>query len=349
VDLDIEDTIYRIINGYFYIIVNNINYKIVMPDIEIKYQAHCFYRSIIEDNKFNSSWLNDNQIKQLLYNNKLWSDLKQIQFDELLKSLDQSKIQYFLNFNTESKKKEIKKLIDSINKQINEAYRTKHQFDYLSLESYAQTIKNQYLISKMVYQNKELLFNNFEDLNISDLDPFILEISDKTLGNEEIKTVAHHELWRSYWGANKDFIFKNSVTEWTDEQRSLVNFSRTLDSIREHLEAPTEEVMCDHDALDGWILYQHDKIAKEKKKKHIEEKYGLNSKSGQEVFLMTNTQEETKEIFGLNDPSIRQDIQEMKKAVNSTDKNINWAELPHVKRQLQQQSNEAFKNKLKGE
>lgn len=348
-DLDIEETLYRIINGYFYIKVNNQEYKVVMPDSNKKHRAYYFYKCVLEDNKFYSSWFNQDQIKNLLYSNNLWSDSKEKWFNDLVKSLDQAKIQYFLNFNTASAKNKSKILINNINNQINEAFQTKHQFDYLSLETYAENIKNQYLISLMVYLNNELIFkNNFENLDISILEPYILEIHKKSLGNDDIKKVAHSELWKSYWGANKDFVFDKPVIEWTDEQRSLINFSRTLDSIREHLEAPSEDVVADLDALDGWILYQHEKIAKEKKEKHISEKYNLNNKKGQEVFLMANTQEETKEIFSLNDQETREQIKEMKKAVSQTNDPISWKDLPHVKRELQQQANAAFKEKLKG-
>lgn len=347
-DLDIEETLYRIINGYFYINVNNTNYKIVMPGITEKYRAHYFYTSILENNKFDSSWLSDNQIKNLLSTYKLWDDNKEKGFKDLLKALDNAKIQYFLNFNLDTSKKQIKKLIENLNKQINDAYRDKHHFDYLSLESYAQSVKNQYLIYTMVYLEDSRFFKeNFETLDVSKLDPFIGEIHNKTLDNESIKKIARHELWRSFWGANKELIFDKAVVNWTDEQRSLVNFARTLDSIREHMEAPSEEIIEDNDALDGWILHQHEKISKEKKQKLTEQKYGLDKTKGQEVFLMAGSREEAREIYDLNDPTSRAEIKEMVNFSNQSQGIVDWSNAPNVQRQIRQQAAQALKERTR--
>ena len=49
---DIEELVYRIINGYYYLNINNITYKIICPNLTIKQQAHNIYLSIINSNKF---------------------------------------------------------------------------------------------------------------------------------------------------------------------------------------------------------------------------------------------------------------------------------------------------------
>ena len=349
-DIDIEETLYRILNGYFYIAVDKNNYKIVMPGVEKKYQAHCFYKTILQDNKFNDSWFSAEKVQRLLNHYNIWNDSKEEDLKKLQQSLDQSKIEYYLNFNTVSKKDQIKSIIDHLNKNINQAYHDKHSLDFLTLEYYAQNLKNQYLIYTMVYQNNERLFtDNFEDIDSNYLGRIIAEIHYNTLGNDEIKKVARNDLWKSYWTSNKENIFNRSIKDLTDEQRSLINFSRTLDAIREHLEAPIEEVVNDDDALEGWLLYQNDKAVKEKKQKMITEKYGLDKKDVGEVFVMTNNKEETKEIYSLNDTQTNRDIKNMTKlATSNIDKTIQWSEVPHVKRELQQQAMTMQKERLKG-
>lgn len=349
-ELDIEDTLYRIINGYFYIEVNNTNYKIVMPGIEQKYQAHCFYKDILSNNKYSDHWLSDETIKKLLTKYDIWNDNKEQDFKKILEALDKSKIEYYLNFNTVSKKDQIKSMINNLNNSINKAYVEKHHFDHLTLEYYAQNMKNQYLIYTMVYKDNARVFNDtFESIDSNYLHEIIAEIHNNTLGNEDIKAVARHDLWKSYWTSNKDNVFGTNIRNLTDEQRSLINFSRTLDAIREHLEAPTEEIINDNDALDGWLLYQNDKSIKEKKQKIITEKYGLDKKDVGEVFVMTNNKEEMKEIYSLNDNQTNKDIKNMQKlALNNIDKSIPWSEVPHVKRELQQQAMTMQKDRLKG-
>ena len=123
-----------------------------------------------------------------------------------------------------------------------------------------------------------------------------------------------------------------------------MSLSKTYDNIREHTECPSDIIIDDDDALDGWMLYQRDKISKEQRKADIEGRLGLNKQNGNEVFLMTSSQEEVKEIFDLNSNETNADIREMIKVSNEKDGSP-WVELPHVKRQIQQEIREKNKRK----
>lgn len=349
IDFDTESILYRVLTGYYYIYIDNNKYKILLPNIHDKYLAHNAYLSIINDYKFEEGWITEKNINRILEIYNIWNNSKEKYLNESKELLDKTKIQYFLNFNTSSIKEQIKKSIGNLNKTINNLYNEKYSLNYLTLENYAQNIKNQILVSSMIYDdhNSRVFDTNINNIDSDLLEKFIREIYNNSLGQESIKKLARHEIWRSYWGSNKDKIFNTAVVDWTDEQRSLVNFTRTLDSIREHLEAPEEDIINDDDALDGWMLYQHEKMLKEKKQKHISEKYGLNNKNGQEVFIMTDNKEEAREIFSLNDPNTMKEIKEMQQVVNQTDGWINWSELPHVKRELQQQAMSAHKERLR--
>ena len=162
---------------------------------------------------------------------------------------------------------------------------------------------------------------------------------------DDIKKISRSELWKSYWGSSKNNIFSGHVKDWTDEQRSLVNFTKTLDSIREHMEAPTEEIIEDNDALDGWILHQHEKIAKEKKQKHVSEKYGLDKKNNNEVFLMSSNIDDAKEILSLNGAEGLKNINEVITIANKSDEKIDWVKLPHVKREILNKQQELMNNR----
>ena len=349
IDFDPEGTLYRVLTGYYYIVIDNIKYKIISPNIHDKYLAHNIYLSILNDYKYEDGWITEKNISNILNIYNIWNETKEKYLKDSKDLLDKTKIQYFLNFNTFSIKSQIKSTIDNLNKTINSLYNEKYSLNYLTLENYAQNIKNQILVSSMIYNdnNVKAFESDIDNIDSDLLEKFIREIYNNSLGQEAIKKLARHEIWRSYWGSNKDKIFSGSVIDWTDEQRSLINFTRTLDSIREHLEAPEEEIINDDDALDGWMLYQHQKTLKEKKQKHITEKYGLNNTNGQEIFILANNQEEVKEIFSLNDPTAMRGIKEMKQAVEKSDKLINWSELPHVKRELQAQAMSAQKERFR--
>lgn len=336
-DNNIESYIYRIINGYYYIDIGNKKYKIILPRLHIKNQAHDIYLSILEENKFDtSSWITPKIISNLNSIYEIWNDDEEKLLNEYNKNLDSIKIELYLNFDNLSTREQLKKIISDTIIKINKLYNNKHYFDYLTLEYYAQNIKNQYLVTNMIYnidETKVFNYNNFDDINFMFLEKFLLEIHHNVISSQEIKKIARHEIWKSFWNISKEKIFDGTVKDWTDEQQSLVNFTKVLDSIREHMEAPSLDIIDDDDALDGWILYQNNKNEKEKKKKTISDRYNLDDKKGNEIFIMTNDKTEKNTIFGLNDKQTRKDLQVANKLIDEKG-TIKEIDLPHVKREL---------------
>lgn len=338
--MDLENLLYRIINGYYTISIDKNIYKIVCPNIGIKQQAQNIYLQIIDEYKYDTdSWISNQQIQHLLSVYNVWNKDLENKLNSLGKDLEKLKIELYKNFNNSDIKNQIKELIKGINNNINDLYNKKHYFDYLTLEYYAQNIKNQYLITNMVYDTMDQKIfseDNFENTDYLFLEKILYEIHKYTLDSITIKQIVRSDIWKSYWNVSKEKIFPGTVKDWTDEQRSLINFSKVLDSIREHMEAPTEEIMLDDDALDGWILYQNHKSETERKKKQISDKFGLDKKKAGEVFLLTNNAEERQEIYGLNDTQTNRDIKEMIDVTKKEGK-VNWTDLPHVKREIKQQ------------
>lgn len=349
--MDLEDILYRIISGYYYISVDNTTYKIYSPKLKLKQKAHSLYLSIMEDNKYDtSSWISKSVIDNLLKVYDIWDSNKESNLNHLVKSLENAKIELYLNFSKIKQKESIKKLIASINKQINENLNKKHYFDCLTLEYYSSSLKNQYLLMNTIYsENDTKIFgDSLDDIDTIFLEKIIYEIYHNSISMDDIKNLANSEIWRSYWDSCKDGIFEGKAIDWTEEQRSLVNITKMMDAIREHHERPPEEVFSDFDALDGWILHQKQTAEKEKKKEQISNTVGGNKKERMdEVFVVTNSKEEAREIFSLNDSTTIQNIKNMSKVVSEKG-SVKWSELPHVKREIQNKFNEMQRDKIKG-
>ena len=338
--MDFENLLYRIINGYYNIYIGDTIYKIILPDINIKQNAHLVYLKTIDEYKYDTNyWIMDKGIQNLLNIYNIWNEDLEKLLKENLDNLDSTKIQLYQNYLNRNTRDLLKSSIASLNNTINDLYNKKHYFDYLTLEYYAQNVKNQYLITNMVYNvdNEKIFnYNTFDNIDSVFLDKILNEIHRNTIDTISIKKLARHDSWRSYWNISKDNVFGGTVKDWTDEQRSLVNFSKVLDSIREHTESPSEDIISDDDALDGWILHQNKKNEQEKTKQYLSDKYGLNKKNAGEVFMITQDKEERKIINDLNDAQTKKDIAEMIKLSNEKG-NVNWVDLPHVKRDIQQQ------------
>ena len=338
--MDLENLLYRIINGYYFINTGGTTYKVVPPSVCIKQNAHQLYLNTIDDYKFDtSSWTSENTIKNLLKIYNIWDEKNDKEFENISDQINKTKVQLFLHYQNSTLKKQLKQSILELNNQLDDYYNKKHYFDYLTLEYYAQSIKNQYIITNMIYDSNNKQIFNTEDFNNIDsvfLEKILSEIQKNTISSEKIKTIARSEIWRSFWNISKENVFDGKIKDWTDEQRSLVNFTKVLDSIREHMECPSEDILNDNDALDGWIYYQNDKSEKEKKRKHISDKFGLDKKQAGEVFVISSDADERKSIYELNDPQTNKDIKNMTRLAKEKG-NIDWAELPHVKRDLRQQ------------
>lgn len=336
---DIDSLIHRIVSGYYNININDIEYIIKSPNLNIRSRAHFIYQSIIEDNKFDVvNWIPDDQINALLVINNIWNQAKQKELDDKHKLLEQTKVDLFLNYSNDKKRNTFKNNITDISKNINELYYYKNYFNFLSLDFYAKTIENQFIVLNMVYIDDVPVFSyNDNDIDSELLIRIIEETQKHSVDMDMMKNIVKSDRWRQYWNASKDNIFIGPPYEWTQEQLTLVNLSKTYDAIREHLECPTEDIIQDNDALEGWMIHQNHKIEQEKKKKKIEDKYGLNNKRGDEIFILTDSVEETKEIFGLNDPHAKAKINQMRQ-ISKEGKEVKWQDLPFVKQELQQMS-----------
>jgi hypothetical protein len=336
--VDIDGLIHRIVSGYYYITIKDIRYKIKSPNLKIRYRAHSIYNTIIENNKYNTNyWLSDNEIQSLLLFNNIWDNSKQKELDDQNKLLNQTKVNLFLDYSNEKKRKIYKETLIQINSHINNLYDQKYYFNFLSLDFYAKSIENQYIILNMVYRdNKKILVDqDMDDIDMDFFNGIIQEVQRNSIDMDTMKNIAKSQQWRNYWAAGKTKTLKGSSSSWTEEQLTLINLSQTYDSIREHMECPPEEIIQDNDALDGWMIHQNDKIEKEKKKQKIDDKYGLKNKKGDEVFILTDSVEETKEIFGLNTPENKHKINQIKE-IGKQNKETKWIEVPFVQQELKQ-------------
>lgn len=345
--MDLEKLVYRIIDGYYTIESNGIRYKIVLPNLKIKNQAHLLYLNTLEDSKFDvDCWLTQKQIDHLLMIYGLWNKDSEKLLEKTKKDLDNSKIELYKHYSNTDLRPKLKMMIDGLKNQIASLYSRKTSFDYLTLEFYAQTIKSQFLLANMVfYEETDVIAfdtSNLGNFGAKLIEEIFFEIHSNSISADIIRDVAKCDIWQSLWKISHDKIFGDNPHKWTDEQISLVNYSKVLDSIREHMESPGEEIIMDDDALDGWILFQNQKNEKEKKQNEVLDKYNLRNKNAGEIFVVSNNADERRSIYGLNDTQTNRDIMQAAK-ISKEKGSVEWSELPHVQKQLKQQAMEQRK------
>jgi hypothetical protein len=135
----------------------------------------------------------------------------------------------------------------------------------------------------------------------------------------------------------------NSILNLTDDQRTLINISRMYDSIYDHAECPSDNIIDDDDMLEGWMIFQKRKNEQLKNQQKVD---NLNPKlkNAQEVFLMADSKESFEEIMSLNSPEAKYKIKE-KLAYIGTVGEVKDSQLPDVQRDLQNKANQMRKNR----
>lgn len=336
--MNLEKVLYRLLLGYYYIYIDNEEYKIIYPSLDIKYRAELLYDKIIEDNKFDKRLLTEKEIAAYLKVNDIWKPSDEEILEKSKKLLDDTKIDLFLNYSNEKNRLELKKRLNSISNDMNRLLNNKNSMNYMGIKDHAVSTKNEFIIMHTIYdKNNELVFNNpnKDTYEYQKLQKFIREILENALDISILRTLAKSELWRSFACAIDTSRDLHTIN---DDYRYFIGLFRMYDNVRQHPECPSEEIIDDDDALDGWFMYQNKKTEKEKKKNAILNKVRGNTKNAGEVFVITDDVKEAKDIYELNDNKSRNNIKEL---ISLTQKNDNidmkWADVPFVQRDLRQQ------------
>jgi hypothetical protein len=328
----------RIIAGFLYIEYNNRYYILKKPSIALKYKADLLYEKTYQEHLY-SSWLLLADTEGILVENGVW----RFQNNEVLKQIDKQlenlKVDLFQNYLQPNRRKDIKKQISSMNMQKDRILTAKHSLDQYTLESYAGRIRNEFIIMNTLYYKNKKVFSYKKNKNSIFLNNIASKISSSLPSISDIRILARSELWKSYWSANKINIFPGTVFEWTDEQRALVNMSKMFDSVYDHPECPAENIIDDEDALEGWMIMQKRKNEQMKSKNKTDSMLmSPKMKKANEVFIMSNSAEETQEIINSNTFMSKQRMKEKFSAIKSTNEDgIAEAQLPDVQRELREQ------------
>jgi len=333
----------RILSGFYIFIYNDTKYKLVYPDITLKYNAEIYSNLEYEINKYNE-WIQDEEIVSYLVNFGQWSWNGDDILKKMEKEIDEYKIQIYNNFLNPAKIRGIKQTIDNIRQKYNKYYGIRHSLDHLTVKGYSQILKNQFiLINSLYYEDGTRVFDSLENADYNILNTLSNIVNDNNIDINIFRKIARNEIWKNYWSANKENIFNKATINWTDEQKTLVVLSKMYDSAYEHPDCPPDEVFEDDDAFDGWMLIQRKDSEKNKKKSRAEKLLeGKNLGKAQEVFLMANSQEEVENIYTLNEHSSRHIINERNAVILNSNKDIDASQLPDTQRSLLVETNKQF-------
>lgn len=335
----------RILSGFYIFFHKHKKYKLIYPNITVKYNADLYAEDEYNKNKFND-WIQDENIIDILVSIGLWNYNGDDNLKNLEKQIDDIKVELYKNFLNPAKIKTLRKTLSNIRLNYNKNYDIRHSFDRYTLNGYINEIKNQYILIHSIYDEFDnQIFNFSNDININLLNNLSYIINSNTIDISIFRLIARNDTWKNYWSTNNKNIFNKNSIDWTDEQRTLVLLTKMYDSAHEHSECPPDDVFEDDDMFDGWMIYQRRENDKIKNKNRTEKMLeGKNLNKAGEIFVMANSQQEANNIYSLNDATARHIIKERNMIINNSSGDVEDKSLPDVKRDITSKINQQFKD-----
>lgn len=248
-------------------------------------------------------WMSDDNIG-------LWSAQQESALEGFYDDVEKLKIKMIdARFQGDTKEK-TRKMLRVAESEIARLEGIKNQYRYLTREGIAIHFKIQYLVgASLKKRSGSYVFKN--DFWARRIHPLIkyatTQFLDTRLSEWEIRQLARTEPWLSIWNGAElsNGIFDYAAHELTDEQKSLIMWTRAYENARGAPEMG-EDIIMDDDMFDGWMI----KISKERKNSQssswIDSKM-LSDKirNSEHVFIIGETREDIERIENANTASAK--------------------------------------------
>lgn len=261
--------------------------------------------------------LNDEALSMGLYpsaehflwicDNKFWSKKEEDDYKQLLKELDNLKVNLFQIFYKNSEKKILKAKLDLVKQEIDRLHTKKHLMDHLSVDHYIRINKLKLTVGLGLHKDGKKIFRSLSHVKNTSraevIENAFVYLLDKKITELQYRDLARNDPWKSIWSCKETGKLFDSVIDITDEQRQLILCSMMYDNVYKHSECPSDDVISDDDCLDGWMILQRRKRKAEEGKNVLD---GILTnekiKNSQEICIVSDgSKEELDKIESFND------------------------------------------------
>jgi len=276
--------------------------------------------------------------------NDIWNAQKEEDLEKLDKEIERLKVSVFTNYFNTEKREQSRALLNQVKELLSKLHTEKHSYDHTTDIGVATYSKNAWLVENCTKYKDGTPY----DWKHIDVQKAMHIQNAATLPENKIREVAKTSPWQGYWSLKDEEgnIFKKHPMELTNNQQHLISWSRAYDNVNESMECPVDEIIQDNDAFDGWMIKQRQERESQKGEKMGED---LSSKHGDanEVFIVSNTQEDADRINDLNNPAIKMLKKQRMNQVDTSD-GVEYQQFADVKMTLAESLHEMQKNRNKG-
>lgn len=251
--------------------------------------------------------LNETQALDLLSGQDLWSEKDAKDLIQVEKDIDELKVWLFRSKSSQDRDTNRNRL-----RQAKEAQSAllcrRHANADVTQAGFAALARSRCLIGRCLqYPDGRPVWvhESYWSDDVGLLDDAVRAANEAKPTEGHIRELARSDPWRSIWACreNSASLFDGPAVSWSDEQRSLVAWSRLYDVARDDQDGPPEWVFEDDDAFDGWLITRRRERENDMKKRKAEALLS-NPKlaNANEIFVPVESMEEAAEIAELNEP-----------------------------------------------
>jgi len=332
--------LFRIMQGEFPCIINDIEYTVKQPSLEIQYAAQGIYEEALYTNRF-QHWLNANLCKTWLLRAGIITPNLEKEIKQEEKFIEDLKVGLFKSVFSERDNKRIRQQLKIVKERLFDMYERQSLLDSVTIDGFANTLKYTHIVINTVYRDGKLFLSG--DSSFALIDKLMQEITKKQISISDYRELARSEPWRSRWAITKPLPFINI----TDEQKHLVLFSRMYDNAYENPKCPEDEVMDDDDMFDGWIINERRENERDRLENRVESKLDGRHSNAQEVFVMAHSKKDVEDINSYNDLQGKM-VKKQRDGFIQQRGNVSGSDLPDQKLKIQRQSQKQFVDTVKG-
>jgi hypothetical protein len=341
----------RISTGIVFQSVEGKLYKLMPPDNEKKALSELVYQEILYNSKFDELITKD-QASFFLQRKGIWLPTDEKSLEDLSKYTEDLKIALYKALYNMKEQKNLRRQISRVEKQAEKKIMAKHSLDYMTLENFSESIRDDFLIASCIVDsngNNVYDYFNFWQSDSIVLNKFKNYLELNLVSATQYREIARSEPFRSSWSISKQNIF-GTLSNLTIDQKNLILYSKMYDNVYEHPERPNQEVIDDDWMLDGWFAMKKREAEAERKKKEADEI--LDKKSGKggdagELFVVAGSKEEAQKISSLNDLGTQMRLKNRQQQIKSKG-SVQEQDFADVKMDLRNEAMKQMSQRVKG-
>ncbi len=328
----------KILSGNILVQTRNNILTVRQPDAATRYLADFFSEQVYEDAFKNNIYLQE-ELEELIIENAWWTQDKQDELTQIPKDIEQMKVDYFNSFLRDNVKELIKKGISKKEDRFEDLTKEKYRFFNYTCESLKSQAYTMYILEHCTF------YENGDKISLEDISIHALygKYNAEILDDKEIRQISKNANWRMIWNASRDSreIFPLPACDLTDMQKSLISWTRMYDSIHESMETPSDDIIDDNYAIDGWFTVQRRKRDDDRK-----ESEGNKLPESAEVFVPVSNKKEAQRVHDMNTQQGKQVIKSRMKDLEEQG-SLEEGQFSHVKQDLAMKANKQMFDRYK--